>query len=274
MRLKAIISFLFFIGSFLMNAQTLSETFEMAKQAEQKEDLIMASSLYNRVVFFDTLGSYPDAHYRLAQIANHNQQYAQHRNYIRKYRYHLAFNDPILIPLSYEVIMSFLMEQKNKEAIAQLLQISDQSSPKWNLYAAVAYFQDQDYSKSEAFFKLLIDQEHHPELSKIFAKNNKLDRKYRKHKLQIMSAFLPGSGQLYTGRVKDSLNSIVLLGGFLALFVHTSRVYSIVDALVSVYPWFARYYKGGVKRVPLMGEERIKLKRSQYYQRILQMVEG
>lgn len=258
--------------SFWANAQTLSQTFEMAKQAEQNQDFTYARSLYNRVIFFDTASVFPVAHYRLALIARQQKEYTPYRKHIRAYHQRVSLNDSTSEAFSYEVIMSYLMEQKNKEAIAQLLQMPNQSTPRWKLYAAVAYFQDQEYQQSETLFKSFIGPEHHQELSKLFAKNNRLDRKYRKNKVQLMSTLLPGSGQLYTGRVKDSLNSVALLGGFLVLFVHTSRVYSTLDALLSVYPWFARYYKGGVKRVPLMGEQRIQLKRSQYYQRIIQLL--
>jgi putative component of membrane protein insertase Oxa1/YidC/SpoIIIJ protein YidD/TM2 domain-containing membrane protein YozV len=55
-----------------------------------------------------------------------------------------------------------------------------------------------------------------------------------------MSAVLPGSGQIYCGRIKEGINSFVLLGGLTAL------CFVAPEIIVLTAPALGRYYWGGV----------------------------
>lgn len=56
----------------------------------------------------------------------------------------------------------------------------------------------------------------------------------------VMSAIVPGTGQIYSGRIKEGINSIVLLGGL------TAFCFAAPEIIVLTAPTLSRYYWGGI----------------------------
>ncbi len=61
-----------------------------------------------------------------------------------------------------------------------------------------------------------------------------------------MSAVVPGLGQAVNGDLKDGLNSFLLIGTLFVTFLQISNTLTFSDAVVSVGPWGARYFIGGL----------------------------
>lgn len=76
------------------------------------------------------------------------------------------------------------------------------------------------------------------ELKKNASKNHNVAR--------WMSSILPGTGQMANGEIWDGTNSALITFAFLYWTLHISRTLSPIDGLMSVGPWFARFYGGGL----------------------------
>ena len=64
---------------------------------------------------------------------------------------------------------------------------------------------------------------------------------------EVISYLFPGLGQIILGDARNSVNSILLNGTLVVLFIDTARKLSFFDATISVLPWLFRYYTGGAK---------------------------
>jgi len=89
-----------------------------------------------------------------------------------------------------------------------------------------------------------------------------------------MSRIIPGSGQLYAGDIKNGLNSLLLTGGIALLGVHLYNQYSLFDAIMSAFPWFARYYKGGYHKAFEIAYQKRSIRRDRTYKQILKTIEN
>jgi len=256
-------------------AQNLEQSYDYAEQNFLLGEYVTAKSAYKRIAFFDTEYKFPVIYQRLGKIYVSEEKYESARYYFEKYE-SLNQNNEEKLNTRIQISSCFLKEGNPKDAITILLQVKPDSNSinyeKWTLYLAVSYFQDKQFNKSEDLFKKLINPSKYKELRKVFKKNNRLDKKYNKRKVMIMSAFIPGTGQFYTGRWKEGTNSILLVGGFTYLFVRVVSSFTLFDAFLSVYPWVQRYYVGGIKKAGLFTRDVVKRKRSKQYKKILGLV--
>lgn len=264
---------LIFIGFTKSYAQDLEKTYGLANAYMTTNDYTGAKALYNRVVYFDSTNSYVNSYYRLGEIAVHQEKYKEAKEYFALHANWMN-SDSVRVQNTFNTVLCCFMLNEYKEALQNLFLIksrvkNDSLLERWKLHVAVAYFQDGQYDKSKELFSELVSVESRSELDKIFKKNNRLEKKFNRFKVQLMSVFLPGSGQVFTGNVGPGINSFVLVGSFLYLFTRVIKVLSLPDAILAVYPWLSRYYMGGVKKAGNFADERIKIKRSSYYQQIL-----
>jgi TM2 domain-containing membrane protein YozV len=86
---------------------------------------------------------------------------------------------------------------------------------------------------------------------------------------KLFSIFIPGAGQFYAGDIKNGFNSLLLTGGFLALGIYSLLFFTPFDAIVTVAPWFQRYFMGGYKRAALIAADRLNEKQNRIYLQIL-----
>lgn len=130
----------------------------------------------------------------------------------------------------------------------------------WNLRENNLYVKDRklfylgfiellknDYAEAEALFQKLsyIDSTDYEALaSQLHVMEKKMKHPHPK-RAKLLSALLPGLGQTYSGDVVGAANSFLLIGGLTTLFIYVQLQLSLVDAILSIYPWYQRYYIGG-----------------------------
>jgi tetratricopeptide (TPR) repeat protein len=275
--MKKIILSILLTFSTLVNAQDISDCYKLANEQFEIENYEQAQNLYQRILFFDSSNTYLDSYYKLHQIERKNGNFESAISYLDRYRFYQESDTLKYFDLCLEYITLLLQSEKNKEALTEVLQLKSLNlnpvqAERLDFYLAVTYFQNKDFIQSETYFKKLIDPKYYADLAHFFKKNNRLEKKYNPVKLQIMSALLPGSGQTYSGFYKEGLNSILLVGGFVALMVKTSNVYGLLHGFISVYPWASRYHIGGVNRTRILANKRIKIKRDGYYREIISLI--
>ena len=79
----------------------------------------------------------------------------------------------------------------------------------------------------------------------LIASTTKIRKRYKKSKVKAMSLIIPGTGQMYCGDFKEGFNSLgitVLFGG---IYFRVVSSLGLLDAFLSVLPWYQKYYLGG-----------------------------
>ena len=108
--------------------------------------------------------------------------------------------------------------------------------------------------------QLLLLTTEHPEWKPIIMNTFRDIKRYHRispKAARIMSMIIPGSGQFYAGDIKNGLNSLILTGGLMVLLFSSLGQFTFVDALISIAPWYQRYYVGGYNRAATIAETQI-----------------
>jgi len=79
----------------------------------------------------------------------------------------------------------------------------------------------------------------------------------------ILSAILPGAGQLYSGAGQEALNSILINALFLTATLRTAQFAQTIDVVIALLPWFQRYYVGGYNRASVLAHQKQLKKKTQ-----------
>ncbi|MFN3529606.1 MAG: hypothetical protein ACK417_06760 [Bacteroidia bacterium] len=90
----------------------------------------------------------------------------------------------------------------------------------------------------------------------------------------LMSALLPGSGQLYAGEYREATNSFLINGFFIFYGIRVASRLSPLDALIGVAPWFQRYHAGGYNKASLLAYNKMLENRKAYLSEIFHIIEN
>lgn len=225
--------------------QDLSKTLELASSHLKSGDLEEAELLFRRVAFFDQSGQYEKRTVEgLAHISYSNEEYAEASGYFlslsRISGNHLDY---------YYYVLSLIKGEQWMLAKAALLNLSDTTinvkASKKILLGLVEFslrnFDDakEHFAEAENLLSISIEDED------VFSRVEKV-RKKNRTKAIVLSGILPGLGQVYSGHVKEGVNSLLLISAIGFVYYYTLTNVGILDAIVTVFPWANRYYVGGM----------------------------
>ena len=83
---------------------------------------------------------------------------------------------------------------------------------------------------------------------------------------------VPGSGQLYSGKLKSGINSFLLTGAALTAFAIINVRYSFIDAILGVFPYYQCYYTGGVINAQKMAENKNKMRKLECIKKLNEII--
>lgn len=137
--------------------------------------------------------------------------------------------------------------------------VKDYDPDKYHYYEALISLSSEKYEDAKASLASLsyyasikkLDLE---KLMKSLEKNSRKNH----NKARWMSAILPGSGQIANGEIWDGINSAVITFAFLYLAVYVGQTLGPIDALLSVGPWSARFYGGGLSNATAASKKKQK----------------
>ncbi len=231
-----------------IRSQDLHQTFEFAEDLYARGDQQAAGKAFRRVLFFDQENRYrKTCLQRLTSISSGEGDHLTTLNYLEQ-SYFLT-NDPVeQANLQFERIRILIETGEYQKALVELYQVDPDIAPdRIALYEGFCHYRLKDFPAAEAAFTPLCNTtEKKAALDRYFEQVAKIE-KLNPKTYQILSYFLPGLGQILLGDPKNSLNSILLNGALVVLFIDTARRLSFFDATLSVVPWFYRYYTGGAK---------------------------
>lgn len=174
-------------------------------------------------------------------------------------------------------ISSLISESNYKQALIDLYSINDslrkKNAVEVNLLFAICHFGLEEFEKSENYFKLAVGDNEQAQfkIDSVF-NQKKLFRKPNPALAYTLSLIIPGLGQVYAGDVGEGLNSFFLTEAFLVLGLVVSFEYSLIDAVVTILPWYQRYYLGGLDNSREIATNKRQMRRSEAYKKILGIV--
>jgi tetratricopeptide (TPR) repeat protein len=271
---------LILVSLFSAEAQNLSQTMDFASRQYQRGNTDEAISLYQRVLFFDSLNIHSfEACRNLASCYISVDNNSKAREFSRMAG-NLAPTDSLKNEQIFQLAYLYLAEDDYNYALIELLGLEESGSGyfqmKRNFYLGVAYFQQTDYQKSIGFFLKCIDSTNRgsrEELINILDEVRHIEKRYNPKTAKILSMILPGLGQLYCGEYLGAVNSLVLTAGLAVLYIITIDKYSFADATISVLPWFQRYYQGGFQNAEKAAIKRRQNRIKKQYQQILTVIQ-
>jgi len=260
-------------------AQDLSETFRFGKEQFNFGNSNSAAIAFERVLFFSEDSFQVESLNYLGEIELRNAQPEKAANYFQR-AYNLALDRNKQVELLLKKCASLLEASEIDLALIDLFSIEDEvpdSLRKIKYFLqGIAHFSRMSFTESHQSFLLSLDATE-------FNKKNKIDSLFvaleaikgpKPKTAKVLSIILPGLGQLYAGDIKNGINSFLLTGGLIALGINTAINLTLLDALMSVAPWFQRYYLGGYNRAEKIAADKFKEKQNRVFLSILGVCES
>ena len=256
----------------ILSAQNFDETVSFADNQFKSGKLTTALKTYQRALFFSDGSRNLYLFRQIAEISYLNNDYETAQKY-----YGLAFNqagsDSLKTELLFNKASCQILNKNYQLALIDLFSVNDSAEiiqKRLNFYLATCYFGLADFSKAKTYFETCMPVYDTAELARLFTRKNLLLPSPKT--ARILSMIIPGSGQTYSGDLKSGINSLILTSGLIALAVNIGIRYRPIDAILSVLPWYQRYYTGGYGKAEEIAIRRQQQKRSDVYNKILKLI--
>lgn len=259
------------------SAQNILQIKSFADDQFVKGNYSAALKEYQRVQFFDNDRNFNEIYSKIAEIYFKQNDYLNAIKYLN-FSWTVEPNDSVKFELALKKSLCNIIIEDYYSALNDLLDIpetnSDYFQERKNLYLGICYFGLTDYNNSMHHFSQLVDSSGVRSLNHIFTGFFKASKKFNPDKIEMMSLFLPGLGQIYAGDVGSGINSIALLSGIVYYAYHTTSVYGWIDGALVLSSWFYRYYKGGSEKASLAAQEKLNFLQSEVYSEIISVIES
>lgn len=260
---------------FLHAGNTVDSVLAFADAQYLKGNYRLALKEYQRISFHT---DYSDPYFqlRLANCYSRIGEWEIARNYYDQV-FNLAAGDSLLVEAKIRKISGLIRENEYNLALIDLFGLPDTTYRKYhrefNLLFGICYFGLEDFDEAKRYFKVVVAEsiQAQEEIEKIFS-DKKLLKRPKPGFAYALSVVLPGLGQIYSGDIKDGLNSFFLTESLIILAVFVAYEYTLIDAIVSVLPWYQRYYLGGLNHAKEAAILQRKRNRSEVYRRTLDVI--
>lgn len=273
---KVKIMFLMFFFIKIASSQTVETAYRFANEQFILKNYEVAELEYQRVLFFESEKYNLECYLKLAEIANKKKESETALKYLN-FAYNATKNDSLKNNILIKKAEIFIFNKKFINALTEIDKIPDSNYDNLqntiNFYKGICFFGIEDFELAEKFFIAVLDSsetEKIAEIEKIFSKSKKFNSPNPEIAF-VASMAMPGAGQFYAGDYANSLNSLLLSGGLLGLGFYISKVYSKLDAVIVVLPFFYRYYFGGAMQARKFAIRKKEKKRSKEFQKIIEI---
>jgi len=253
-------------------AQDFEATLRFADYQYNAGNYNEASKSYRRALFFSEGKQNLHIIRSIAEISYHEKDYETAQRYYGL-AYNIADNDSLKTGLLFNKASCRILQGNYQMALIDLFSVADTGKTvqrRLYFYLGTCYYGLQDFEKALVFFSSCVREADKQTLSDLF-KSRKLNSPSPK-KARILSMILPGMGQVYSGDIKSGFNSILLTSGLVVLGIRISAIYSPMDAVIAVLPWYQRYYTGGYGKAESIAEKRLAKHRNNIYRDILGLI--
>ena len=227
-------------------AQSLDQLISFADLQYEQGLYQLAAKEYQRVLFFGAKDQVGELNYATGNcyFQLQNLELAE-----RHYRMAMAvLKDSLKSEALLRKASCLILKGNYNRALLDLFRHDCSKYPKLyknkHILIGTAYFGLEDFEKSESHYITALgndDPDKPGQIERLFDK--RALRKPNPKLAMILSIVVPGAGQLYSGDIKNGINSIVLTSGLLFLAYQIAIRQSYWDALFSVFPWFNKALK-------------------------------
>ncbi len=253
-------TYVFCLLQFQLKAQDITTCNNLAQNYINDAKYNEAIKLYKRIAFFDSTAVYTQTIFKKM-----GDCYFELKKYEEAAEcYDISYfsqNDSILKNECIILKCKCLFAQSRfMDGLSELDNISyhlpDSQAKQAIFYKGIFLYFKGMIDSAEGYFTQLIPDSNNKKILHLIMLKAKEVEKIDPYKAKMMSKFLPGSGQLYAHDYKNAINSFVLTLSLGTLFVITAYNYTVLDAFLSVFPWFQRYYKGGANKAFNIAQKR------------------
>lgn len=259
---------------FSVQAQSPADCLKLARQAYETDNYAFALELYERVLFFQREVVDREHFERIAQCYVALQQFDK-ATVAYQTSASLAPSDSARSAYFLKSAWCQLMMNSFQDALIVLYNLPEDLPAtlqrEKHFYIGLATFQLGQYEDAHTAFRAYFSNPADVQwVDDLFKKNSRLARRYNPRTARTLSIIVPGSGQFYAGDIKNGFNSLLLMSGIIALGVNYMATYTWFDSLVSIAPWFQRYYFGGFKRAGQAATDRLNKEREKLLKQLIE----
>ena len=245
-----------------VTGQKQEESFQIALKNFHLEKYDLCIPYFKRVAFFES-----DNIENLNYLAESYQKIKSYDNALVHYSlmYNLLSNDSLKNEVCFEMAKCYMTQEKYDYAEIEILNIKELNNyfkSRKNYYLFLIYLYKGEFELSKNYF-LNIREFSDANINQIERSFSHLEKKIRRSNPKVASALsmvIPGSGQVYSGNFSSGINSLLLTTTALSIFTIISFRYSPIEAILSVFPYYQRYYIGGVLNAINFVEEKNRIR--------------
>lgn len=278
MRLKL----LFLIGFSLSQAwsssgQNIDETRLLAGQFYAQQNYEQALFTYQRVAFFSKSKADPEVLSRIASCFYSTGDFTRALEYY-DHAYFAESNPDLKTDYLFQKVITYLETKNFHFALIELLgQEFESDSPEYSrkeLLLGASYFGLEQYVQAGDHLAEALPAERveaRDSIRQLFSNKKAFKRPNPKAAL-VLSAITPGLGQFYAGDIAGGINSFLLTGTLISIYVYLTTRLHPIDAILTILPWFQRYYQGGFDHAERAAELERERRRNQILQQTLNII--
>jgi tetratricopeptide (TPR) repeat protein len=263
-------------GIWSVYSQNIHQIKSFSDEQYEKGNYAIALKEYQRVQLFDTENLYADIFYKVASIYYLQNNFEKAIEYFN-FAWRTEPGDSIKTEIALKKAFCNFKQSNYFAALNELFDIPETNSryldSKKNLYFAISYFGLNDMESSNYYFSQIVKPGTQSEITQVFTDFIRFKKKYRPEKVEMMSMFLPGLGQMYVGDFGNGLNSILLLTAVSFYAAYTATTYGLLDGALVLSSWFYRYYTGGSIKAKMAAEEKLAEEKNRVYDELIFLVE-
>jgi tetratricopeptide (TPR) repeat protein len=191
--------------------------------------------------------------------------------------YNISKNDSIKNEVIIEMAKTYILQEKYDYAKIEALNIKEINqafTDRKNYYLSIISFYLNDLESSKNYLLLIsnLSVSTQKVINDVYKSALKSHLRPNPKVASFLSMVLPGSGQLYCGEFKSGINSFLLTGTAITVYTLISIRYSFIDAILGVFPYYQRYYTGGVINAQNMAKNKIKMKKIETVKKINEII--
>ena len=244
-----------------LTGQKKEESFQLALENFHSENYDLCIPYFKRIAFFES-----DNITNLNYLAESYSKIKSYDNALVHYSlmYNLLSNDSLKNEVCFEMAKCYMSQEKYDYAEIEILNIKEVNKyfkSRKNYYLFLIYLYKGEIELSKNYF-LNISEFSASKINQVQSSFSHLEKKIRRTNpkvASVLSMLIPGSGQMFYGNFSSGINSLLLTTTALTVFTIISIRYSYIDAILSVFPYYQRYYIGGVINTINFAEEKNKL---------------
>ena len=278
MRLKL----LYLIGFSLLQTWTATGqnthgTRQLADQFYTQQNYEQALFTYQRVAFFSRPKTNPEVLYRIASCFYSTGDFTRALEYY-DHAYFAETNPVLKTEYLFQKVVTYLETRNYHFALMELLgQEFEPNSPEHfrkELLLGASYFGLEQYEQAGNHLAEAIPIEHieaRDSINQLFS-NQKMFKSPNPKAALVLSAITPGLGQFYARDIAGGINSFLLTGTLIGVYAYLTTRLHPIDAILTILPWFQRYYQGGFDHAERAAESERERRRNKILHQTLEII--